>query len=159
LEEGIAMDDHQERTAVGLGERVFAGAIGIIFLGQFCMALRYPSDPRLFPLIVAVAGGALAVSLVAGFGLHDATLGPPKKLPRASLLLTLGVSPAYGFCLWVFGYWIATLVAIPVVSMLLGYRKRTVLVLVTAGVTAALGIVFPLLAVPLPKGMLPAMLG
>jgi hypothetical protein len=58
-----------------------------------------------------------------------------------------------------FGYWIATLVAIPVVSMLLGYRKRTVLVLVTAGVTAALGIVFPLLAVPLPKGMLPAMLG
>lgn len=152
------MDD-QVRATVGLGERVFAGAIGIVFLGQFCMALRYPADPRLFPLMVAVAGGALAVALLAGFGLHDATLGPPEKLPRASLALTLSVSPVYGFCLWLFGYWIATLVAIPVISMLLGYRNLKILLLVTAGVTAALGIIFPLLAVPLPKGMLPAMLG
>jgi hypothetical protein len=150
--------DNQE-WSVGFGERLFACAIGFLFLAQFCMALRYPSDPRLFPLIVAIAGGALTVALLAGFGLHDATLGRPEKLPRARLALTLSVSPAYAFSLWIFGYWIATLIAIPLVSTLLGYRKRKALFWVTAATTSALGIIFPLLDVPLPKGMLRAIFG
>jgi hypothetical protein len=138
----------------GLGERIFAGAVGLIFAGQFLMALKYPSDPRLFPLIVSAAGFMLSVALALGVGLHDHLLGPPEVLPKARLTLTLAVSPIYAFGLWFLGYWIATIIAIPTIAWLLGYRNKPILVLVTFGVALALGVIFPLLDVPLPVGFL-----
>ena len=150
----------QQRTVEGgLGERIFAGVVGFIFLGQFFLALHYPPDPRLFPLIIAVIGMALCIALLAGMGLHDRELGSPERLPRASLVLTLLVSPVYGAVLWLFGYWLATLVAIPLIAMLLGYRSRGKLFLVSVATTIALGVLFPLLDVPLPVGLLPEKFG
>ncbi|MGH6725428.1 MAG: tripartite tricarboxylate transporter TctB family protein [Pseudolabrys sp.] len=143
----------------GVGERVFAGAIGIVFAGQFLMALRYPPDPRLFPLIVSAAGFLLAVVMLFGPGLHDRDLGAPESLTRRSLILILAVSPAYGVALWLFGYWISTIIAIPLIAWMLGYRRRSMLAIVTAAVAVALGVLFPLLEVPLPVGLLPAMIG
>lgn len=150
---------HDKTTPSGAGERIFAGAIAVVFAGQFLMALRYPADPRLFPLIVSAAGFLMAVVLVCGPGLHDRILGAPEPVPRNKLLLALAVSPAYGLGLWVLGYWVATLIAIPVIAWLLGYRNKPMLALVTGCVTVALGVLFPLLDVPLPKGLLPALFG
>jgi putative tricarboxylic transport membrane protein len=138
----------------GFGERVFAAVIGIVFAGQFILALRYPPDPRLFPLIIAGIGCVLTVLLVIGLGLHDAEHGAPARLARGKLILTLAVSPAYGLSLWLLGYWISTLIAIPLVAWQLGYRNRTVLALVTVGIALALGLTFPLVNVPLPRGFL-----
>lgn len=151
------MSDRVSRD--GVGERIFAGAIGVIFTAQFLMALRYPSDPRLFPLIVSAAGILLAVALVLGVGLHDRHLGRPEALPARHLTLTLVVSPAYALGLWVLGYWMATVIAIPLVAWLLGYRKKQTIALVTIGVTVTLGVLFPLLDVPLPLGLLPRLIG
>ena len=142
----------------GIGERIFAGALGLVFVGQFLLALRYPPEPRLFPLIVAVAGGALTLALASGRGLHDHQLGAAEKLPRARFLLTLAVSPAYALALWLFGYWVATLAAIPLIAIQLGYRNKRNLALVTVLTSLVLGIIFPMLEVPLPKGLLASML-
>lgn len=147
------MHDNTSRT--GFGERIFAGSIGIIFAGQFLMALRYPSDPRLFPLIVSAAGFILAVTLVLGPGLHDHILGAPETAPRRQFALALAVSPAYGLGLWILGYWIATIITIPAIAWILGYRNKLILTFVTACVAVALGALFPLLDVPLPKSLLP----
>jgi|SRR6185437_7953172 len=151
------MSDRTSRN--GVGERIFAGAIGIIFAGQFLMALRYPSDPRLFPLIISAAGFLLTVALVLGLGLHDRHLGRPEPLPAGRLTLTLVVSPVYALGLWFLGYWVSTLIAIPLVAWLLGYRKRQTIAIVTLVVTVLLGVLFPLLDVPLPLGLLPRLVG
>lgn len=148
------MNDRLSRG--GVGERVFAGAIGIVFAGQFLMALRYPPDPRLFPLIVSAIGFLLAIAMLFGPGLHDRELGAPELLSRFSVILTLAVSPAYGVALWLFGYWISTIIAIPLIAWMLGYRRRSILAIVTVGVAVSLGVLFPLLDVPLPVGLLPA---
>ncbi len=137
-----------------IGERVFAGAIGLVFLAQFLMALRYPSDPRLFPLIVAGVGVLLSVAIVFGVGLHYADTDSPEPLSKPDLILALVVSPAYGFALWLFGYWIASGLAIPLLAWLLGYRNRSVLMTATMSVVVVLGVLFPLLDVPLPSGFL-----
>jgi hypothetical protein len=61
--------------------------------------------------------------------------------------------------LWLFGYWIATIIAIPAVAFLLGYRRWHQVALVTVGITIALGVLFPLLNVPLPVGFVPHLAG
>ena len=146
------MNNNSER--IGSGERIFSFCTGAVFAAQFLMALRYPTDPRLFPLIVSGAGLFISVLLAFGAGLHDRLLGPPEPVSMNKLVLTLGVSPAYGLGLWVLGYWIATLITIPAIAWLLGYRHKAMLALVTACVAVALGVLFPLLDVPLPKGLL-----
>jgi Tripartite tricarboxylate transporter TctB family len=144
----------EKTSRAGVGERVFAGAIGLVFLVQFLMALRYPSDPRLFPLIVAGVGVLLSVAIVFGVGLHYADTDSPEPLSKPDLILALVVSPAYGFVLWLLGYWIASGIAIPLLAWLLGYRNRSVLMTSTISVVVVLGVLFPLLDVPLPSGFL-----
>jgi hypothetical protein len=143
-----------------LGQRIFAGVVGIVFAGQFLMALRYPSDPRLFPLIISAAGFLLAVALVFGLGLHaddEESAAHTKRPPQ--FLLTLVVAPIYAFALWLFGYWTASILAIPIVAWKLGYRRKLPLAIATFVVTVLLGVLFPLLEVPLPKGLLPSLMG
>jgi Tripartite tricarboxylate transporter TctB family len=152
----------QVRTRQGRGERIFAALIGAVFVLQFALALRYPADPRLFPLIVSAIGAALALAVVLGFGLGGEAHGAEEEVPatveagtrRAPFLLALTAPPAYGAALWLFGYWIATPVTIPVVAWLLGYRRVAVIAAVTSGVTLAIGILFPLVHVPLPAGLI-----
>lgn len=144
---------------MGVGERVFAGVLGLVFAAQFLMALRYPPDPRLFPLIVSAVGVVLASALVFGAGLHDRFLGTPERLPPGRLILAIVAAPLFALGLWLFGYWIATIIAIPAVAFLLGYRRWHQVALVTVGITIALGVLFPLLNVPLPVGFVPHLAG
>ena len=150
-----------EKTSprAGVGERIFAAAIGAIFAVQFILALNYPPEPRLFPLIVAVAGMLFSIALLSGIGLHDRELGAPEPIARGKLALTLAVSPVYGVALFVVGYWIATLAAVPTVAWLLGYRNARTLAIVTVSLAVVLGVLFPLLGVGLPRGLLVENLG
>lgn len=141
----------------GRGERLFAASLGLIFAVQFGLALRYPSDPRLFPLIVSAVGVLLAAAVALGFGLggeraeEAADDAPPGPAPS---LLALIAPPAYALALWLIGYWAATIIAIPLLAWRLQYRNVVVLALVTTGVAVAIGVLFPLVHVPLPPGLL-----
>ena len=134
------------------GERIFVAVIGVIFATQFVLALRYPSDPRLFPMLIAGAGALLAVAMECGVGLGGSAAAMHVPSARARLFLALVVPPFFAVMLWGLGFWIATLVAIPGIAWLLGYRRPLVIVLVTLAMAAAIGIVFPLVNVALPTG-------
>lgn len=136
------------------GERIFVAVIGLVFAFQFATALSYPPDPRLFPLIVAGAGMLLAGSMEFGIGLGDDVTEEPGAMSWRMLSLALVTPPLYALGLWLLGFWIATIIAIPTVAMLLGYRRPIVMALVTAGITLAIGLLFPLANVGLPKAAL-----
>ena len=61
--------------------------------------------------------------------------------------------------MFLLGYWIATLGAVPIIAWLLGYRQKKTLAIVTAGLAVALGVIFPLLGIALPRGLLFEKLG
>lgn len=137
------------------GGRLFAALIGIFFGVQFVLALGYPSDPRLFPLIVSAIGFFLAMALTLGFGFDEQDGEPTQQRPgRRQLELAILAPPAFGFGLWLLGFWLATLVAIPAIAYLLGYRNRAVIAAVTVGVALSIGVLFPLVHVPLPHGLI-----
>ncbi len=136
------------------GERIFVAVIGFVFVVQFILALSYPSDPRLFPLLVTGVGILIAVAMEFGFGLGKPASEEPGALPPRLLAMALLAPPLYALCLWALGFWIATLAAIPIIAWLLDYRKRLILLLVTVGMALAIGVTFPLVNVVLPTGAL-----
>lgn len=136
------------------GERIFTAVIGFVFAFQFAIALSYPPDPRLFPLIVAGAGMLLAGAMEFGLGLGEETGEKLDSMSRRLLTLALVTPPLYALALWLVGYWVATIVAIPAIAVLLGYRRPIVIALVTAGVALAIGLLLPLVNVGLPKAAL-----
>jgi hypothetical protein len=136
------------------GGRLFAALIAIFFAVQFVLALGYPSDPRLFPLIVSAIGFVLAMALTLGFGFGEQDGEPTQRAGRRQLELAILAPPAFGFGLWLLGFWLATLVAIPSIAWLLGYRNRTVIAAVTVGVALSIGVLFPLVHVSLPHGLI-----
>ena len=137
-----------------LGGRVFAAVIGVFFAVQFVLALGYPSDPRLFPLIVSTTGFFLAVALVAGFGFGEEEDDPVTPAGRRQLMLAVLSPPAFALGLWLIGFWLATLVAVPSIAWLLGYRNKAVIGAVTIGLMVSIGVLFPLVHVALPAGLL-----
>ncbi|WP_233838928.1 tripartite tricarboxylate transporter TctB family protein [Paraburkholderia sp. ZP32-5] len=126
------------------------GVIGLVFVIQFGLAMSYPADPRLFPLIVAAIGVRLAIA--------TQIRGREKKPPRAPepiaprrLALALIVPPLYGVVLWALGFWMATILAIPALSLLLGYRRYFLILLVTLGMALAVGLLFPVVNITVPQ--------
>jgi hypothetical protein len=140
----------QQHRHSALGERIFVGVIGLVFAIQFCLAMSYPADPRLFPLIVAAIGVGLAVATQIRRREKKATQTPEPIAPRR-LALALIVPPLYGIVLWALGFWVATILAIPALSLLLGYRRYFLILLVTAGMTLAVGLLFPLVNITVPQ--------
>lgn len=136
------------------GERIFVSIIGLLFGLQFVLALSYPPDARLFPLIVCGVGFLLAVAMEFGMGLGEAIGEKLSPMSRRLLALALLAPPLYAAALWLFGFWIATAIADPAIAYLLGYRRPLVLVLVTASMTLTIGVLFPLVNVALPKAAL-----
>jgi len=136
------------------GERVFAAIIGLVFVGQFCLAWPCPSDPRLFPMIVAIAGLLLMAAVLAQSRAKPLMLAAASREERRRTALALLAPPLYALALWAFGFWVVSIVAIPLLSWLLGYRSRAGIVVGTAGVVLAVGLLFPLVNVALPKSAL-----
>lgn len=138
-------------TARVSGERAFAIVLAAMFVAMVVAARDYPWEPRLFPTVVALAGVALAVAAAA----RARSIEPPRERePRRRIVLALVAPPLYGGALFLLGFWIATLVAIPVLARALGFRKVPVLIAVTAVVTAAVGLGFGAVDVRLPHGAL-----
>ena len=56
----------QENRHSTYGELIFVGVIALVFVLQLGMAISYPADPRLFPLIIAFFGILLAFATQIG---------------------------------------------------------------------------------------------
>jgi hypothetical protein len=140
----------QQNRHSALGERIFVGVIGLVFAIQFVLAMSYPADPRLFPLIVAAIGVGLAVATQIR-GREKKPPKTPEPIAPRRLALALIVPPLYGIVLWALGFWVATILAIPALSLLLGYRRYFLILLVTAGMTLAVGLLFPVVNITVPQ--------
>ena len=136
------------------GERVFTVAIGLIFLGQFCLAWSYPSDPRLFPMITACVGLILMAVILFQSRSRPLLLPVADRETRRRTVLALVAPPLFGLALWALGFWIVSIITIPLLSWLLGYRNRAGIAIGTAGVVLAVGLLFPLVNVALPRSAL-----
>jgi hypothetical protein len=145
--------DSQENRHGAYGERIFVGAIGLVFVLELGLAIPYPTDARLFPLLIAVVGILLACAALIGMRASKA-LKAPETIAAAKLALVLGVPPLYGLALWALGFWIATAVTIPALSILLGYRRYVLIALVTVGMALAIGLLFPIVNIAVPKSAL-----
>jgi hypothetical protein len=143
----------EENGHSGYGELIFVGSIGLVFLIEFGLSLSYPSDPRLFPLLIAVVGMLLAVATQVGLRGRKKSLRP-ESVAAKKLIWILVVPPVYGLALWALGFWIATIVTIPVLSVMLGYRRYALIAMVTLVMALAVGLLFPVVHIAVPKSAL-----
>ncbi|MGH7264694.1 MAG: tripartite tricarboxylate transporter TctB family protein [Candidatus Rokuibacteriota bacterium] len=141
------------------GDVAVAVGLGAVFLVVVGLGVRYPRDARLFPLIIGSVGLGLAgltlVSLLVDRG-QGPTRGEP---PAGRSRVALGAAPAYAVFLWLAGFWIASLLAIPIFAALLGYRRLRYLIPVTLATVGATGLFFSaVMEIRLPRGLLVAWL-
>jgi hypothetical protein len=135
----------------------------LFFIGIVAFSYNTPFDARLFPLIIGGAGIVLTLligveqvrlcrsgeaSVVDG---HD----PATKADWPRLATALLSAPVFGLAFWLFGFVVASLAAMLLMPLLMGYRDRRRLVVVAIVTVAVLALVCPyLLKVDLPHGLL-----
>jgi hypothetical protein len=124
-------------------------------------AFNSPFDARLFPIVIGSAGILLAF----GIGMEqlrrhrsgEAELGnddPATKVGWARFATALFSAPVFGLLLWLLGFVVASLAAMLLLPILMGYRDRRRLLVITAITVAVLAVVAPyLLNVDLPHGL------
>lgn len=109
-------------------------------------------DPSWFPqmllILILIAGVVLALrSFLRG------STAIVKPLRWQALIITLFISSAYLYFFFSLGFIPATVVFIPLMSWLLGYRRPLVIMLVTASLTIGLWYAFALLLNVTPPGI------
>jgi hypothetical protein len=134
----------------------------IFFIAIVALSYQVPFDARLFPVIIGSAGILLTLGITveqirrrgAGTGSivdeDDATAraGWPRY---ATALLS---APAFGLLFWLFGFIVASLAAMVLMPVLMGYANRRRLVVTALLTVAILALIGPyLLNVDLPHGM------
>jgi hypothetical protein len=134
----------------------------IFFIGIVGFSYNTPFDARLFPVIVGVAGIALtlfiAVEQVRLCRLNASAAvdadDPAARADWPRFATALLSAPAFGVAFWLFGFVVASLAAMLLMPILMGYRNRRRLVLVAVITVAVLALICPyLLNVDLPYGV------
>jgi len=116
----------------------------LFFIGIVALSYHLPFDARLFPIVIGSAGILLtlgiAVEQVRRRGARDASMvdedDPAAKADWPRYATALLAAPAFGLMFWLFGFIIASLAAMLLVPVLMGYADRRQLV-VTALLTEA----------------------
>jgi hypothetical protein len=134
----------------------------LFFIAIVALSYHIPFDARLFPLLIGSAGILLTLGIsveqVRRRGARDGSTPHNEEhvvsvdWPRyATALLS---APIFGLLFWLFGFIIASFVAMLLIPTLMGYANRRRL-LVTAVITVAvLAVIAPyLLNVELPQGV------
>jgi tripartite tricarboxylate transporter TctB family protein len=135
----------------------------LFFTGIVAFSYDTPFDARLFPLIIGGSGIVLMLLV----GIEQARL---RRIGKVSLVneddpaakadwprhaTALLSAPVFGLAFWLFGFVVASLAAMLVMPLLMGYRNRRRLVLVAVVTVAVLALICPyLLKVDLPHGLL-----
>jgi putative tricarboxylic transport membrane protein len=141
-------------------------AAGFALAGLFAlvliMALGYPPEARLFPLIVSTAGLAFSVMLLVAQAAPGGTKdgGRDTSLPAGDgdgrrFGLALLSAPAFCLLVWLLGFYLAALLTLSLLPYALGYRHLVVTGLFAVVLVAVLYLVFSLaMEMSLPDGLL-----
>lgn len=134
----------------------------LFFTGIVAFSYHTPFDARLFPLIIGGSGIVLMLLV----GIEQARLrrlgevsvnedDPAAKADWPRHATALLSAPVFGLAFWLFGFVVASLAAMLLMPLLMGYRNRRRLVLVAVVTVAVLALICPyLLKVDLPHGLL-----
>ena len=134
----------------------------LFFIGIVALAYKVPFDARLFPVVIGTAGILLLLAIAveqfrrwrtdAASAVSENDPAVTADWPRfATALLS---APAFGVVFWLFGFIVASLAAMLLMPVLMGYRNRRRLVVVALVTVAVLALIAPyLLNVALPHGL------
>jgi Tripartite tricarboxylate transporter TctB family len=134
----------------------------LFFIAIVALSYPLPFDARLFPVIIGGAGILLtlgiAIEQVRGRAAREPSMSDGDDAadktdwPRyAAALLS---APAFGLLFWLFGFIVASLAAMLLMPVLMGYANRRRLVVIALLTVAILALVGPyLLNVDLPHGL------
>jgi len=138
------------------------GILLVFFIAIVALAYDVPFDARLFPVIIVTAG----ILLMLGIGIEQlrrrrardaSTLeadDPAIKAGWGRYATALLSAPVFGLLFWLFGFIIASLAAMLLMPMLMGYANRRQLVVTAVLTVAILALIGPyLLNVDLPHGV------
>ena len=117
----------------------------LFFVGIVALSYHLPFDARLFPIVIGSAGILLtlgiAIEQMRRRGARDASTvdedDPAAKADWPRYATALLAAPAFGLLFWLFGFIIASLAAMLLIPVLMGYANRRQLV-VTALLTVAI---------------------
>ena len=134
----------------------------LFFIGIVALSYHLPFDARLFPLVIGSAGILLtlgiAIEEVRRRGARDPSMAdeddPAAKADWPRYATALLAAPAFGLMFWLVGFIIASLAAMLVIPVLMGYANRRRLVVTALLTVAILALIGPyLLNVDLPHGL------
>lgn len=137
----------------------FAAALMAILAYVAAAGLGARGLAGLFPAIVGTVGAIVAlVNLVQVARGTDPR--PPEELPTGAegrwlAMLSFGVPVAYAVLLWALGFWVASAVTMLSLPLLLGYRRKLIVLAVCVGTLVAVELVFVrTFDMQLPRGVL-----
>ena len=144
-------------------EFVLVAMLLVVFGGVVAFSIRLPFDARLFPLVIGFAGLLLSLVILVQ-ELRRRTRTAPADVVSADdpavvaswprLATALLAAPAFGLVFWLFGFFVASFVAMFAMPPLMGYANRRMMLLVGLGTVAVLAVFFPyLVGVNLPHGV------
>jgi hypothetical protein len=141
------------------GDAAMTAALLMVFAVMVGEASRYPRDSRLFPVMVGIAGLALAALLLLRMA-QGAVAKPSGEdveeadfVPAAPLWAAVLAAPLFGLVMWVVGFWAATVICTFFGPAVMGYRRLRVRIGLTIGTLAVMVVLFPvMLNLPMPRG-------
>lgn len=142
---GFSLGEGLRRSSVAL-------FLLVIFGGQFLIALGYPEEPRLFPLIVGAVGVAMSLALLLGFGHTEQARAAAATSPLPLVPLLAPIVFATG--LLTLGFWVTLALGVPTLIATLGERRALILAIATLAVIAMTWGMFRLIRADVPAGML-----
>jgi hypothetical protein len=134
----------------------------VFFVGILAFSYNTPFDARLFPLIIGGAGVLLALAIGVEEVLRRRADGasvlddndPAAQAGWPRYATAVLAAPAFGLLFWLFGFVVASLAAMLLIPVLMGYPNRRQLVVVALVTVAILALICPyLLNVDLPHGL------
>ena len=134
----------------------------LFFVGIVALSYHLPFDARLFPIVIGSAGILLtlgiAIEQMRRRGARDASTvdedDPAAKADWPRYATALLAAPAFGLMFWLVGFIIASLAAMLLIPVLMGYANRRQLVVTALVTVAILALIGPyLLNVDLPHGI------
>jgi hypothetical protein len=146
--------------------RLITLALLLVFLTVVLVGSSYPSEARLFPTMVGIAGMAMAIAVFVLHGREAAlesapaaeelSVAPPETAgpTRGRVLLAVAAAPVYALLVWVVGFYVASLVALIVLPQCLDYRRVGILVVIAVAAVALIALVFSWgMEMALPNGL------
>jgi hypothetical protein len=134
----------------------------LFFIGIVALSYHLPFDAQLFPIVIGSAGILLtlgiAIEKMRRRGARDASMvdedDPAAQADWPRYATALLAAPAFGLMFWLFGFIIASLAAMLLIPVLMGYANRRQLVVTALLTVAILALIGPyLLNVDLPHGL------